>query len=474
MQDKLKNNPLSIENSPSVKGALTKYQTVNLADGKHTGSYSDSLKGKTLYLDKELYEKSVDLIDNIKIKKLTGTVVSSDPTVAAAAVVYYRNFNAKVFSVPNLQESNCRFMNQVIYLLVSNIEDSTIYEWSNEDSSNAQLAFPYSSEVEGFLSEITYLCKAYKDIDYQTTIIQNYSALTRYIFGYIYSQIATKESSKQFTISPEWYSEVERITSLSSRSTIIRGISTIAHLIYFVLKEGKGVFVDYLNYLRVEKSVNISRIRRTVNLTKGKQHKLLHEWNVVALSEELEELLGSDWSTLLRDQRKILDGFRTGKTTESNLDQFDSLISNRCGNEVEVIYNRQKKLHAYMKERRSINLDDEKRKRTKTFATITPRKTEWRNFCISKQDKFSLCTLTIPLIRNGYIKTEREIASFVMKGIIESSFNSIVWNASDIEYEAWYIALAADCNNDENPSTKSRALKIMSQVESLTLKPTTK
>jgi hypothetical protein len=451
---------------------MEKITSVPECEGREKGTFLDALQGKTLYIDRELYESARRKITSLNIKKVTGMVVSADPKVAAATVVYYRNFNKKVFSIPKATDKVCNFLNDVILLLVSNVPDSTVYEWTEEMTNEApNVSFPLSTEIERFLSDITYLCQGYTDVDYKSTIIQTYSPLTRYVFSYISIQRSRKESSKNFIITPEFYQDVEKITGLNSLASSIKAIVTIANLIFHVLQEDKGQFVEYLKYLKDEKSVNITRVKKNLSTEKGARHVLLHEWLVVCNNEELTDLLGNEWSRKSRDQRRVLDDFRRGKKSSVDLEKIDTDIRELAGNAAQVVYSRQKKLHDYMKNRRELLLEAIKKDPTLKRVSITPTRDAWRNLCFEKDDKMSLSTITIPLIQAGFISTEKELKSFISLGKTNRTLDALTWTEQQLTAEPWYMALVESTDPDNNNSLKRElSLKALTRIESVTVR----
>jgi hypothetical protein len=451
---------------------MDKYLSVSEKDGREKGTFSDAMQGKTLYIDREMYENARRKITSLNIKKITGMVVSADPKVAAATVVYYRNFNKKVFSIPKAADKICNFLNDVILLLVSNIPDSTVYEWTEEMTNEApNVSFPLSTEVERFLSDVTYLCQGYTDVDYKSTIIQSYSPLSRYVFSYVAIQRSRKESSKNFIISPDFYQDIEKITGLQSTVSSVKAIVTIANLIFHILQEDKGQLVEYLKYLKDEKSVNITRIKKNLSSEKGVRHVLLHEWLVVCSNEELVDLLGNEWSRKARDQRRTLDDFRRGKKTSDDLEKIDIDIRELAGNAAQVVYSRQKKLHDFMKIRREQITESIRKDPSLKRPSITPGRDSWRNLCIERDDKTSLSSITIPLIKAGLINSEKEIKNFLSLGKVNRTLDCLTWTVEQFVAEPWYVALVDATNDDKSDSLKKElALKAVTRIESVTVK----
>jgi hypothetical protein len=446
---------------------ITKIVTETYEDGKKKGTFTDALKGKTLYLDRELFKQSAEKFGKLNIKKLTGTVVSSNPEHAACNILYYKNFTKKVFSLTDVPDQTARAITTLGEALLSNIDDATIYKWGSDYRvEDVSLNYPISTEVDKFFSELGYLLHMYEDIDYNSTIITSFSPLTRYIFGYVYQTLEREHSPKTLNITPELYTELEKITTLKSVSSTIKGLVFLTSIIYFILKEEKGSFVDFLQFLRKEKSVNLSRINKPLSSLKGQRFNLLHEWNVVCSNYEMSILLGDDWSDLMKRQRKCFDEFRRGKDKIKDLQKIEDEIKNIVGPANVIVYTRQKKLHEYVKHLRETSKGD------KSIAgkarTMLPKKAEWRNYCIDKDDKASLCEITIPLMEEGYIKSEQELSPVIVRGKAERSVQTLILTSKSYELEPWYLRVVADAQNESEADRKSAALEILQTLESKT------
>jgi hypothetical protein len=424
-------------------------------------------RGKTLYLDTELFNKASDEIGLLSVKRLTGTVVSSDPERAAMSVLYYKNLSKLVFSLPELEDKTSKFITIIGKLLLSNIPNATVYLWGSDYTAEHSISYPASTEIETFLSELAYLVQAYKDIDYSQTIITSFGAITRYVFGRIYQQLEGDNSPKTMTLDPTFYRDLEKYANVQSTSSSIRGIAWITSVIYFILKQGKGRFVDYLNFLRKEKSVNITRINKPITTIRSLRLHLLHEWNVVCSGTEMIDLLGKDWSQLMKRQRKTLSDYRRGRDITDDLKQIEEEVKTHSTDaERVVVYARQRKLHAWMKERRE-HLS--RQKSEGTSQTITPTRTDWRQHCVNTGDKLSLCEVTIPLIKKGFISSEEQIKNLIFKATIESSIQSLIWEQEELSADPIYMTLLATSNDEDTArSIRDNALYVLSIFESRT------
>jgi hypothetical protein len=447
---------------------MIKITTSDKSDSTEKGSFASALKGKTLYIDKGLYEQARKFITELGIKRLTGTLVSSDPEQAAKSVLFYKNFNNLNFSVPGLRDKTNEFIRSIGMSLIANIPKSNLYIWGDVEHGEHTLSFPYSTEVETCLSEIAYLCQCYKDIDYNQTIVTSFGATTRFIFGRIYEQLDRDLSSKTLNIDPSFYKDLEKLTGLQGTSATIRGLVWIASLIYFILKNKEGKLVDYLSYLKTEKSVNIARIRRPIATMKSQRINLLHEWNVVCSATELEILLGDDWSDLMKRQRKTLNEIRRGRDKSTDLNSLEEDIKERSENkERSVIYARQRRLHQFMRTKQEAVLKnqrgDEKR------STITPTKSEWRSHCISTGDKSALCELTIPLLEWEFIESEEQIKSLIFRGMIDNTLLSLVWDRRVLEHDAIYNTVLKASQSNVNSEQTRNARKMFALFEARTL-----
>jgi hypothetical protein len=427
------------------------------------------MKGKTLYLDKDLYEKSQEDFSGLNIKKLTGTVVSSDPEQAACSILYYKNFSKRTFSLTDVDDKTATAITILATALLANVSDCTIYKWGKDyRAEDVNLSYPTSTEIDKLFSELAYLLHMYKDISYTETIITSFSSLTKYIFGYIYQQLERDASPKTLNIAPEFYREIERITNLKSESSTVKGVVFLTSIIYFILKGNEGKFVEYLQFLRKEKSVNISRINRPLTTLKGERFNLLYEWNVVCSNTDMETLLGDDWSDLMKRQRKLFDEYRRGKDTTPDLKKIEAEIQSCTGSSKAVVYSRQKRLHNYVKHLRETSQGQKSGILKKQ--TLLPNKSSWRDHCLNTEDKSSLCEITIPLIKGGYIKTESELLPVIIKGKCERSIQALIFAHEDYSSEPWYIRLGNDATNNNDQVKADLALSILQTLESKTFK----
>jgi hypothetical protein len=440
---------------------MSKYTTVMHDEGKLTGSFSDALKGKTLYFDTKLGNQALEEISKSGVKMLTGNVVSTNTEQASMSVLYYKNFNKKVFSLPELNDRIASLITNICKLLIANIPDSTLYVWSDEYARDQNISYPASSEVERFLSEMAYLLHAYKDIDYTQSVITEYSALTRSIFSRVYEQLERESASKSFNITPDFYMELERITGLKSSTSSIKGVVNITSLVYHILKnEQDSKLTDFLRYIRSNKNVKIASRKRPIASQKGARINLLHEWNVVNSNSEMESLLGSDWPDLMKRQRKLLTEFRNGKDNIEKQKELNMEIEKKANaSSRQVVYARQAQLHSLNKTRREDALKN--LKRGEKIPTIMPSKSEWRELCVKRQDNRSLNELIIPLCQANIIESEDHARSLTMKGKIDTSIQSLVWKDSVLHAEPIYSFLLDIAESHESAVQKEAAKRII-------------
>jgi hypothetical protein len=440
---------------------MFKYTTVNHDSGKITGTFSDALKGKTLYFDTVLGNNALEEISKSGIKVLTGNVVSTNTEQASMSVLYYKNFNKKVFSLPELDDKVASLITNICKLLIANIPDSTLYVWSDKYAREQNISYPASSEVEKFLSEMAYLLHAYKDIDYSQSLITEYSPLTRAVFSRVYDQLERETSSKSFNVTPDLYMELERITGLKSTTSSVKGVVNITALTYHILKnEQDSKLTEFLRFIRSNKNVKIASRKRPIASQKGARINLLHEWNVVNSNTEMESLLGSDWPDLMKRQRKLLAEYRNGTDNIEKQKELNVEVERRANSSSrQVVYARQAQLHSLNKTRREDALKN--LKRGEKIPTIMPSKSEWRELCVKRQDNRCLNELIIPLCQANIIESEDQARSLTMKGKIDNSIQSLIWSDSILKEEPIMTYLDDIAGTDESATRREAAKKIL-------------
>jgi len=326
-------------------------------------SYANAATKKITALAQEELDKLTELVNTVPIDQNTIQVNYIDIAKSSTLTAYYRNFREKIFSLFSNLAGGLENLQAVNALLISEITGAKI-TWIDYQDEKEKKAVKYIERIgnierlEKVYSEIIFILRMKKDIDYETSEI-NYSDITKWMLKKV-SLFNDNGANFHYVFTPDDHRYCQEKLNLRTDSLAYRCFIQLLSLIaYTFYRVNDSKYYKLLQDIISAKG-NKAVIKHTANDLKDID--LYHVWNNVTsplergmiinkLRKAVPEIVKFANGNIWIQQNLLLRKFRNGDSdAHAELKELNSLVKRGLTNSFfSVLYGRLKEYHGLRK-----------------------------------------------------------------------------------------------------------------------------
>jgi hypothetical protein len=315
-------------------------------------TYSKVAESSSIHIvDSEVNKAAKAVVNQTAVSTKVATLISNDADTNSRNIPYYRNPRKGIWSTFENPPDVVRTISAVNILVLDRVPNQKLnvvkYDdyRSNPSASTSKVGF--GEQVNILAQELIILLQLKDDLDYENTVIKQYSDLLKFILNKIKTVPRTgnlKDADLQFT--PQEHVTLQRLLNTSSDSIVYRCTLQTIYLLACTIEVVSSPYHSLICRAIDGKVSNLPIRRQASDLNIDP----LYQWSCILSPWERQQIVLLCGIDVFRKQSQLLDKYRRSSSEAIRLEllELNKTLKTRVPEALfAVIYGRMKQYHSF-------------------------------------------------------------------------------------------------------------------------------